>query len=381
MTKKLLAAAISSALVIPMAAQAVEYKISGHVNRMIRFADNGAGSDVQHVDNSASRSRFRFVGSGDVGNGMKAGIYIETSVASEAANNQNIKVSASGGNDTRFDLRHSALWFSGNWGKVTLGHTSTASDCITCADLSGTQLIDEWPTVVDYMGGLTFNPTNVPAAALGPVSLGAVFSTFDGGRNDVLRYDSPALGPATIAVSHSQNEYWDAAVFIDHQVAGGALQLNGGYIHAGNAIFGANAPSNPGAGGANGSDQWAVSGSFKFSQGTSISAMYGQGEVNELPTGVDYEGEGFFAKLGHAWGSNAVSVSYGEVSHEGTIPGAKADTELTTWGVGFVHTIKKPGIELYAGYHNMDLEVTLPGVNPNFDDIDVFAVGSRVKFQ
>ena len=56
MNGKLLAAAVAGVVApIPMTAQALETSISGYVNRMVRFADNNAGYDVQHFENTAPR--------------------------------------------------------------------------------------------------------------------------------------------------------------------------------------------------------------------------------------------------------------------------------------------------------------------------------------
>ena len=41
MERKLIAAAVSSALALPMAAQAVEFSVSGHINRAIISVDGG----------------------------------------------------------------------------------------------------------------------------------------------------------------------------------------------------------------------------------------------------------------------------------------------------------------------------------------------------
>ena len=58
MDRKLIAVAVSSALALPMAAQAVELSVSGHVNRAIVSVD-GAGNDgsLQFNDANASESR------------------------------------------------------------------------------------------------------------------------------------------------------------------------------------------------------------------------------------------------------------------------------------------------------------------------------------
>ena len=54
MNRKLLAAAVAGALA-PMAAQAVDISVSGQVNRMIRYADDGHDSDVQHLDHGGAQ--------------------------------------------------------------------------------------------------------------------------------------------------------------------------------------------------------------------------------------------------------------------------------------------------------------------------------------
>ena len=83
--RKLIAAAVSSALALPMTAQAVEFAVSGHVNRAIISVDEGGSTsddDLKHVDSNASQSRFRFTGSEELENGMTAGVNLELGVLS-----------------------------------------------------------------------------------------------------------------------------------------------------------------------------------------------------------------------------------------------------------------------------------------------------------
>ena len=72
MERKLIAVAVSSALALPMAAQAVEFAVSGHINRAIVSID-GTGADndgdLQHRDGRTSPSRFRFTGSEELESG------------------------------------------------------------------------------------------------------------------------------------------------------------------------------------------------------------------------------------------------------------------------------------------------------------------------
>ena len=64
MERKLIAAAVSSALALPLAAQGGGVLVYGQLNRAVISVDGGTNDgDVQHVDADASQSRFRFTGS------------------------------------------------------------------------------------------------------------------------------------------------------------------------------------------------------------------------------------------------------------------------------------------------------------------------------
>ena len=110
--------------------------------------------------------------------------------------------------------------------------------------------------------------------------------------------------------------------------------------------------------------------SYLFSQGTNITIGYQERDFVEAGRNT---AEHAYIKLGHRWGNNAVSISYGTNEDQG-VNGSESDTI----GVGFVHTIPKPKIELYAAYRNTDLDVSGSGVS--YEDVDVFGVGTRIKF-
>ena len=184
MQRKLVAAAVSSALALPMTAQAVEFAVSGHVNRAILSVDNhpSGDDDLRHVDSNASQSRFRLKGSEELENGMTAGVNLEMGVLST-------------GSSSGTTTRHAALFLDTPGGKLTMGHTGVATDGATNARLGGPS----------WLGGVTnwcayYSDSN-PAC-----------QTHDGGRTDILRYDTPALGPATLSVSAGDNDYWDVAL-------------------------------------------------------------------------------------------------------------------------------------------------------------------------
>ncbi len=360
MNKKLLAIAVSGALAMPMAAHAVEYKASGQVNRAIMYGDDGQGSDVLHVDGDSTGTRFRFNGSEDLGNGMKVGFNFEIEAQSNDSADATLKQGGTSPGESsspdgafKHGERQINVWFSGNWGKVTAGQGSVATDGAALADLNKAWITIENTT--DYGAAIAFRTSTGGTA--GGITAIDVTPSYDGGRNDNLRYDSPSLGPFKAAVSVSNNETWDAMGKLAGSVGGGGYDVRFGYGDYENR---------------DGFERWVVSGAFKFSQGTSIALAYGEADF----TGVAPDGSYFYVKLGHDWGNNSVAVDYKD-SDDTTANAACAGGACggETFGVGFVHTLPKPKVDLYAGYRNFELD-DFAGA----EAIDIFYVGFLVKF-
>ena len=148
--------------------------------------EHAKDGDLQHVDANASQSRVRFKGSEELDSGLTAGVNLELGILST-------------GDTSGTTTRHAALFLDTTGGKLTLGHTSAAADNMAHARLGGPS----------WLAGVT-NWCSFHSA-------GPACPSNDGGRTDVLRYDTPPLGPASIAVSTGDHEYWDAQL----KVAGG----------------------------------------------------------------------------------------------------------------------------------------------------------------
>ena len=359
MNKKAIAVAISSALAVPMAAHAVSFNVSGQLNKAIMFADDGVASDVFFGDNTASNSRVRFTGSEDMGNGITAGFRIEFATQVNSNYTQTIKrggdVANYGSGNGGFGFRKSEAYFSGNWGTLSLGHGPTASDGMGDADLSNTWLADFSGTT---WGGTIAFRTSGAAGAVSTYSAAGVTTYFDGhSRRSRVRYDTPSFGPLTVSVDASVNDTWGVKGYVYTSLGGGDLSLALAYAHGDNRF---------------GRSDVGGSASFLCSQGTNITL--GQQERDFVGTAAvaGRTGSHLFIKLGHRWGNNAVSVSYGDNNDTGG-----AGTDAQTIGLGFVHTIPKPKVELYAAYNHISLD-DIGGVS--FEDIDVFGLGTRVKF-
>jgi predicted porin len=356
MNKKALAVAISSVLAVPMAAHAVSFNVSGQVNKAIMFADDGVASDVFFGDNTASNSRVRFTGSEDMGNGITAGFRIEFATQVNANYTQTIKrggdVANYGSGNAGFGFRKSEAYFSGNWGTLSLGQGPTSTDGMGDADLSNTWLADFSATT--WGGTIAFRTSGAAGAVSGYSAAGAT-TYFDGhSRRSRVRYDTPSFGPLTVSVDASVNDAWGVKGYIYTSLGGGDLSLALGYAHGDNRF---------------GSSIVGGSASFLFSQGTNITLGYQERDFTAVGRNSAHH---LYVKLGHRWGNNAVSISYGD-NGDTAVNGSDANTI----GLGFVHTIPKPKVELYAAYNHISLDA-IGGVG--FEDIDVFGLGTRVKF-
>jgi predicted porin len=371
MNKKVLAVAVSSALAAPMAAHAVKYKLSGQINRAAVYQDDGQNTDVQFTDNISSGTRWRLTGSEDIGNGMKVGFNWEWQ------NSQNpggapIKSGDFGEGET---MRKAEVWFSGNWGKVSLGQGDGAGNGTTEVDLSDTWNVAytgrssfggavQWRT--GGGAGITAGGATTGNLAAGALTHGSTFSHFDAySRYDRVRYDSPALGPVTLAVSAGQADLYEGAVRWSQGIGGGQISAGAFYGQRGKVNAGT-----PGARGGN--TRWGGSIAYLFSFGTSLQAQYSENEP-AAPSGVSVtNGKNWYLKVGHKWGNNAVSVGYGE--SEDIVVGFKDKG----FNIGFNHNIPKAKVDLYAGIAGNSLDT--PGGVPGVDDIYTFTVGTKLKF-
>ena len=320
MDRKLIAVAVSTALGLPMAADAVEGSASGHVNASIVKVDDG---DATLQSGNGSETRFRFTGSEELDSGMTVGVTFEV------GSGGNVHGYGGGLNDddtakdgkSDFRIRHANVSLSSAGGKVTIGQQGRPSGGANYADVGST-----------WIAGAT------NWCSYG-ISGGAACTTNDASRGQVVRYDSPALGPVSIAVSGGNDDFWDAAATVSGSAGDAGYNLRLGYR---------------GDDGSGGGEDIIMSGSVTV--GTiGVAAAFSDG-------GHD-NNEHMFTKLDHTYGDGSVAVYY----RRGEAGGA----EGSLWGVGVAHSIGG-GATAYAGYRIID--------NDGADEVDGVLAGVRVTF-
>ena len=360
MNKKVLAVAVSSALAAPMAAHAVKYKLSGQINRAAVWQDDGQNSDIQFTDNISSGTRWRMVGSEDIGNGMKVGFNWEWQ-NSQNASGAPIKSGDFGESET---LRKAEVWFSGNWGKVSLGQGDGAGNGATEVDLSNTWNV-AYVSMASYggavawrtgAGGYITSGGGTTSVASNGVTHGQTYRYYDSfSRYDRIRYDSPALGPVTISVSGAARDRYEGAVRWSQGLGGGQISAA--------LFYGTDSGSNI-------KSRYGGSVAYLFSFGTNLMFSY---SANDPDTPGSETGQNWYIKVGHNWGNNSASLGYGS-SEDGI-----AQFTDNGFNIGFNHNIPKAKVDLYAGAGWYSLE-DQPTGQPGVDDIWTVTIGTKLQF-
>jgi predicted porin len=349
--KAIIGAAVAAALSAAAgAADALEAKVSGHLNRMIINVDDGTQSETFHADNGNSQTRLRFTGTQEVMPGLTAGVNWEVGYSSNLSSSLNMTNRSA---DANFNERHVDAYLLGRWGKVSLGQSDGAANGAMEVDLSGTSVIS-YSSVTDigssfaFRQGDTFGPT-----------IGATIGSLDfESRYDRVRYDTPAFGPVTLSVSHGtkgNNDVAEAAAWFASDFAFGKVAAALGW-------------SREDRGGVTGNED-TIGGSVSWLApvGVSVTLGYSNSEVDDPAVPKKKFGYG---KVGYKVGNHAVSVDYA-VGNDFD----RQDDESKMVGLGYVYTPQK-WIDLYAGVKQHSLD----RVGSNFDDVRFVSAGTRIKF-
>ena len=328
MHKKALTVAIAGALAAPMAAQAVDFTVSGQVNRAIVFTDQDTGDSVtENKDHGSSGTRVRFTGSSETMSGITAGINLELGI-NPSTHDKDPDTDDDADDVT---LRHSAVSLGGEFGSLKLGHTSEAADGATYNDKSG-------------VIGIGHGQESGASGAAKYVFGGA------GGRNAGVHFSSAAFGPAALHLSASNDDRFSAKVTFsgDAGVAsyGGALA----YLDTGTGF--------ETIGGGLG---------IKLSSGVTFSM------AGESRSGSD-ESSFVQSTLGYAFGNNSVGVSWYGSSD---VMGASGMGDGSALGIAFLHNMPKAGVDIMASVQQYSADVADDSMD--MDDT-VAIIGARVKF-
>jgi hypothetical protein len=332
----------------------VKLAISGQVHRAVNIAEDGKNTKAYFVDNDASNTRVRLVGTARATEDLTVGTKIEVAIAPNESSEVSQDNEESG---DFFDQRWAEVSLdSKRFGKVSLGKGDTASNNSAEVDLSKTDIV-QYSSIADVAGGLLFRQTN--GDTLTDVSVSDAFNNLDGlSRKSRLRYDTHKFYGFHLAGSLVSDQRYDGSLWWGGQ----------GY---GFKAAGALAFADP-----NEDDtDFRYDGSFSLlHEDTGLNLTLSAGLEERDNQG---DAENFYAKVGwltrfFPFGETAFGVDY---TRSLNLPTGRDDGYSV--GAAAVQHFEEYGTEIYFQYrhHSLDRDV-----EPSVQDINVGTIGARVKF-
>ena len=393
----------------------VSLEISGWLNKSILFWDDGIRSDVYAgIDNDAAQSRWRFTGNAAISPDVRAGFVYELGQAGSLTSAVN---QTNGGDDLGFAtarLRQANVWLeSKRLGKVTIGLASQATDGIAEIDLSRTDVVagssvDSW--IASFR-------TSANGVYLPFTMFEHFYGNFDGGRDQLVRYDSPTIRGFILSASISggtiyreslagalpptgpESQEWDVALRYAAEWNGFRFASGIGYHEGAVTDSTQTGGGGPGPGGfgvklvpnktvtssssvlhvPSGVFLSTASGWLRFDQG--LPGLPGQG-LGGAELRYYYAKTGVLANL-TPLGQTSIYGEYYRMEKEvdnaadGVVLFPGFDTTSKVWGVGVVQHIDAAAMEIYAAYRFYDAP-SVGGID--FGDFHMVQAGMRIKF-
>lgn len=399
----------------------VSLEVSGWINKSLLFWDDNVRNDVYSVDNAAAQSRWRFTGSAQISSDLRAGFVYEFGGYGSQSDFVN---QTNGGDDLGFSggrLRQANAWLeSRRFGRFTIGKASQATDGIAEIDLSRSEVV-AGSNVSAWNASFR---TNYTTLGTGPFYLFPAIEhfggNFDGGRDQLIRWDSPTIAGFQLAASISPGkEYygvagdhfveWDVALRYAAEFNGWRFATGIGYhrgilrdsdnVTPADFTPGGCIPA-PGGG-------CLAAGTVDFNWTVPVDTVVGSSSTLHVPSGfflttaggqvtfndATFDGDKYtflYAKSGFLLSVLPVGQTsiYGEFYqykyHFGGGGYDYLNTSFTSrvWGAGVVQHIDAAAMEVYLAYRFYDSpDINVLGILPvEFGDFHMVQAGMRIRF-
>ena len=380
-------AALSSALALVMAGlsspgHAMEFKVSGQLDRAFTVADNGNETDYASVDNIGSNSRFRFTGNEKMANGMNVGFIYEMSVVQFGSTEFDIGKN-SGGGDVNLDTRKIDIYLEGDFGKVSFGKGDGAGYYANMMDYSETLYYGGGAWYTLYSSGISFVDDNGNQL----YKIGQTNSVFNAvGRQERIRYDSPSIGGLVLSTSLDNGNAYELAARYHVDLPGAKLATGLSWVDTNDLNIEASPtngqPLTPGSE-FKAKQVLSASASLLLDGGLNFTVSYGNDKTDAMANAGQANQEGFdatnlFGQVGYLTGAHHFAVNYGETK-DLIVEGTKG----SQIGLAYVYDWSS-AVRLFSSYHLYSLDLpssvkTAEGWG-DANDISQLYAGIRVAF-
>jgi predicted porin len=339
---------------------AIRLDIAGQINQAMNLAGDGDDTKLYFVDNDTSNSRIRFAGVSTFEDGPELGTTLE--IAFSGNNSFDVGQSSELSTDLIRVRRADLHVVDERFGRLMFGRGNAASDNTAEYDLSLVGGPIMMSGIAFPIGGLQFTSNDV----LTGVTVGDAFFNFDGDRQNRLRYDTPMFGPLQLSGSIGSDQRYDVALTL-----GGDYDHWTGYEVGPFTMLGAVSIADPNQFGVD----YRMAGSWSLLHGeTGLSLTVSSGFFGGAAARTPYN---VYSKL--AWdtrilpfGRSGFGVDYTWTEN---VTGSRDQGQSV--GIAAIQELERYGIELYTQYRWLTLDVFQ---TPDFDDINVYTLGSRVRF-
>jgi len=344
--------------------------MSGQIVRALFYQDNGNDSQLFQGDGRNTKSRVRWIVSGQMTESVAIGGLVEmnfpNSNSGGALNTNSTSTTTSVNNgevqtDSGWQIRHSRVDFKHkSLGTLSIGQSSIAGDgAATQSFMPGAPF--HGTTGAAVMGNSHFAVSNNGITAAGAGVGSAASGNFDPGREDRVRYDTPSFGGLKLAVSHQDN--------------GQSVAVNYGGKFGGVQVAAAAFYENTAAGSTTVDASLGGSAGIKHDSGLSAQISYSREDVS---TGTLIEGRNISGGIGYEANLTNLGSTGFAFTYSTTDESVANNDEGETFHVSVNQNVDSVGADLYAGFARSSYEGGVAGVN--YDDFTTIYAGTRLNF-
>lgn len=214
----------------------VSVKLSGQINRMAAYRDNGKTNRVEHLDSAASSSRFNITGEAKLNSDVKAQAVLEMEWLENASSSTPIAKgnaefnSPNTNQDNVRPRRIEAVFSHAKLGTIFIGKGSTAP-YENLADFSGVSAVSYGSEGALDLGGFQFH--NKTWGIEEAISASSLIDNYAGyRRTNRIRYDTPTLYGFKLSFDHSNQDITDIGLCFNGSVQATKVTAAFGFVNA-----------------------------------------------------------------------------------------------------------------------------------------------------
>ncbi|MGL5168757.1 MAG: porin [Afipia sp.] len=212
----------------------IPFTLYGEINRMALSWNDGLQKATRIVDNNTAPTILGARGAVEITRGWTTGFHVEGGL-NQARSIEVSQFLPGANSEISPDLRYLDVWLRSNrYGKVTIGHTSTATDGVVLTDLSETNGAAS-ANIAMIGGDLMLRAADALDTGQNSLITRTPISDFVGGatidtlRRQVVHYETPTLNGFAVSVA-AGNRFWDAALSYRADLADWRFRASIGYL-------------------------------------------------------------------------------------------------------------------------------------------------------